>query len=732
MVMRTGASDGSSRGFRGQGRQGARLKQNRKTRFRRALIESEFLESRTLLATIPAATATGAPVNLSNLGSVANNGNANSPSVVVDPYDSQKLFAVWGVDLSTLSPVPHTTAVVEGAYSSNDGSTWTSLGQSVANPQLDVATINANPPTAYTQVTDPSVAFDGQGNVYVLSLQSSGAADGELYLTKLNFSGANANLVSSQTIYQWVTGSDAATSPTLAVDSSLANPPAGGSVDPHANNVYIAWASIDTEPANPNPYSGSGFNPNRAELVVGTPVASPSGSEEPLAFSPVTTVNAGGNFGPQDNSHPQLVINQNQNGQITVAWDDFGSGAKASPPIDFLRSNLVPAGDSYGFTGSTGFINPAIPPPSGATNTTPVTTPFTDTVNVPDPSAINNLSVEIDLVDQVSVSNLSLTLIAPNGTSSITLVENQIDSAGKAHTGQGLATGNAIGQFGFTTGATGTPGIVVGTIFDDNATRNIFDSTTTGTNGNSATDYIGYFQPEFGSLKSFVASLGGNVNGQWTLAITNYAAGSATSPAVGNLEEFNLVLSSGMKAGSQSTIATTLVTGAIGNTFPRSVPSSPTGVGAGLVMAIDNTLGSNSSYQGRIYAAYVGYNNTEADPNTHTNPATNTDIYLAYSTNGGESWVQDGVVNNDNAYTDGYSASGGVGNVAYTSGRTQFQPEVAVDQSTGTLVVSWRMRNDAANARVATYITTSINGGQSFSARLMPILHKPRSMQSRA
>ena len=57
-----------------------------------------------------------------------------------------------------------------------------------------------------------------------------------------------------------------------------------------------------------------------------------------------------------------------------------------------------------------------------------------------------------------------------------------------------------------------------------------------------------------------------------------------------------------------------------------------------------------------------------------------------------------------------------IADVRYTSGRTQFQPEIAVDQATGTLVVSWRdARNDAANARVATYITTSIDGGNSFS-----------------
>ena len=36
---------------------------------------------------------------------------------------------------------------------------------------------------------------------------------------------------------------------------------------------------------------------------------------------------------------------------------------------------------------------------------------------------------------------------------------------------------------------------------------------------------------------------------------------------------------------------------------------------------------------------------------------------------------------------------------------------------TGTVVLSWRdARDDAANARVATYLTTSIDGGQTFGA----------------
>ncbi len=153
----------------------------------------------------------------------------------------------------------------------------------------------------------------------------------------------------------------------MAVDAS--NPPSAN----YSGDVYIAWASIDVEPADPNPYTSPGFNPNRAELVVGTTTAIsftgtltsgstsvvsisgnatalfpgepitgngiPSGTtiqsvqsptsvtlsakatasgcqtftDSSLAFSGVTTVNVSGNDGsdgPQLDSDPQLVINQ--------------------------------------------------------------------------------------------------------------------------------------------------------------------------------------------------------------------------------------------------------------------------------------------------------------------------------------------------------------------------------------------------------------------------------------
>ena len=50
--------------------------------------------------------------------------------------------------------------------------------------------------------------------------------------------------------------------------------------------------------------------------------------------------------------------------QITVAWDDFGV-ATVDGGNDVLNSDLVQAGDTYGFTGNTGLILPA------TANTTP-------------------------------------------------------------------------------------------------------------------------------------------------------------------------------------------------------------------------------------------------------------------------------------------------------------------------------------------------------------------------
>jgi subtilisin-like proprotein convertase family protein len=741
--MRTGSSDTLFNGRRGRSRTVQPRKNTRMARHR--WIDVEGLEARTLLATIPAPAPTLVdgtplgPVSLTGLTSVTSGGDTYSPAVAIDPYDSQKVFAVWGLDLSQLNPPPlgPPLQIIQGAYSADGGTNWSGIGL-VSNPTLDPLTVNDAIPETYVDANDPSVGWDAAGNVYVLALQSSSTSDGALILSKYNFSGStptNVSLPNQGVIYQWVTGSDAATSPALAVDagthpSSVSSPPAGIPNDPDVNNVYIAWASIDTQHATPLP----DFNPDRAELIVGTPNS--TGNGESMAFSAVTTVNLDGNFGPQQDTHPKLVIDPGDSsdpGQVTIGWEDDGTGATVSPPITLLMSNIVEPGQAFGFSGSTGTIATAIPPPSGSSVDTPVTTPFGDSVDVPDPGAIDALTVTIDLIDAESVANLSLVLSAPDGQS-ITLVANQNNAAGQADAGIGLPTGNAIGVFGYAPGSTN--GTTVGTIFDDNGGRNIFDPTPTGTNGNSAVDYIGFFRPEFGSLDSFVQTqaLFNDINGPWTLSVTNFTSTVNTSTGIqGEVEKFSLQFSTGMTLPTTPTVMadqfeyfygsnpspflTDVVGGSLTDTYADTpAPATAQGVGPGLAMAEDNTLGPFSPYQGRIYATFVGYFDvTNAGV---TNPRTDTDIFLISSDNGGETWSSPVLVDADQATSDGFSADNdsifpNSNNIV--TGRTKFQPEIAVDQSTGTVVISWRDASyDAGNARVATFLTTSINGGATF------------------
>jgi subtilisin-like proprotein convertase family protein len=116
------------------------------------------------------------------------------------------------------------------------------------------------------------------------------------------------------------------------------------------------------------------------------------------------------------------------------------------------------------------------------------------------------------------------------------------------------------------------------------------------------------------------------------------------------------------------------------------------GVGPSPSIAVDNTLGSFSPYQGRLYLAYTsGTSATDPSPN----------IFLTTSDDGGLSWVQPVKVNDD-APADNFSG----GN------RAHFEPSVAVDPVTGTVVVTWYdARYDASNARVATFIAASTTGG---------------------
>lgn len=156
-------------------------------------------------------------------------------------------------------------------------------------------------------------------------------------------------------------------------------------------------------------------------------------------------------------------------------------------------------------------------------------------------------------------------------------------------------------------------------------------------------------------------------------------------------------------------VASTTVIGAAStaNNPLGAAAAGSRGIGTGLSVAADNTLGSFSPFQGRIYAAYV-------DRSTATgNPADNTDIRMRVSDDGGDTWFNASPfrINDDLGTRDGFSSA-----TESTSGRPQFMPQVAVDNTNGTLLVSYLdARQDPSLARIQTSVSASIDGGASFS-----------------
>jgi len=116
-----------------------------------------------LAAVLPAAQyATTAPVSLPGGG-----GNDSSSQVAIDRYNPQHMPSVWVRTDPTLAP--GNTTIVEGAYSNNGGTDWSTFSATVG-PLIDaaVAAPTSGSPTTYTQTINPSVAFDNNHQLYVL------------------------------------------------------------------------------------------------------------------------------------------------------------------------------------------------------------------------------------------------------------------------------------------------------------------------------------------------------------------------------------------------------------------------------------------------------------------------------------------------------------------------------------------------------------------------------------
>ena len=766
--MRTGTSDILSQGHNGRLRLDARLKRARKSRNYR--IDLEGLESRTLLATIPAASVVAgtSPISLSALGGNGSGANENSPLVAVDPLDPQKIVSVWiDNDTPNITFTPFTQVLIEGDYSIDGGKDWTAF-ISQANDLNEPLMIDPNsPPTSpyeYQQITNPSLGFDHNGNFYVLMEEHNAAGtSGAIVLQKYNFAAGSPEIQRFKLptqggasnefniLYQWLPGDDAAVAPTMAVDDNVPSftDPVTGEIqtDLSSGNVYVAWSSTIIQPQATVP-----FIP--AALYNTAPILFSVSSNGGQTFSAPATINSvgydnGGAGTAERDATPQIVISQGRlpdesgqqgdagvpGGQVTVGWNDYGANQNQ------LMANSISPGQAYAFSDTTGGIINA------GTKTGPTDTDFTQTISL-SPSQIANLdSLNVNLgITDATDATLSVILFSPATVVGGVTIQPYITlfAASTINVGgtQQTLNPNIRGITGTNVGVV-SMGPVVGTTFTDNASRSITDiNPVTAARGDTG-PYIGNYtieddgfvsDPYGRSLNSFLQTLLANgypVNGTWTLETIDNSTAAPSTPAFVNYWTLNL--STGQEVDQNvvavpSTFgvvnggyAATVIGGPTNNgvapVYPTTVPSSPISIGPGIVMASDNTLGSFSPYQGRIYAAFVGYYNVTIAG--FKNPTTNTDIFLTYSDDGGRSWSEPVQVNDDDAQTDGYSgANNGLTNDDIVDGRTQFMPEIAVDPTTGTVVLSWRdARNDPSNARVATYITTSIDGGQTFSAQ---------------
>src|SRR5205823_5169462 len=147
------------------------------------------------------------------------------------------------------------------------------------------------------------------------------------------------------------------------------------------------------------------------------------------------------------------------------------------------------------------------------------------------------------------------------------------------------------------------------------------------------------------------------INGTWKLQ-TNDTQGSAPSnPQFINYWTLNFTQGLGADINDVTLPGTKglVVPGSVTSSYSTASPASPVGVGPGLVMAQGNTLGALSPYQGRIYAAFVGYRDITVVG--VKNPADNTDIFLTYSDDDGRSWSTPVQVNDDQSIADGYTES---------------------------------------------------------------------------
>ncbi|MCC6417524.1 MAG: proprotein convertase P-domain-containing protein [Gemmataceae bacterium] len=696
----------------------------------------EALEERVVMSVLP-------PAVVSNQQSL---GIGVGPQVAIDPLNPQKIVAVASAGAGTVIN-----------YSTDGGYSWGATGFGTLGIPNGGGAATGSPSVSWSREIDVTGAL--REYFFVVTAQHDAAnTAGAIVLTKWDFTGNQPFGVADTDnstlgpllhvpIYTWI-GADPAFHPTVGVDNNLTtytDPQTGatqtdsmatlvprprdipGSLAQVPKAVYVAWNVQMTGASSPLRVAASddgGFTFTTHQFVADTGNGGPVQSTPQISFMQGT------------------VDNRIPGGQLTFAWSE-GAGIWIDGSQPDGGAPFQPVASAQIFNSGELSLDPfAIIPPNGPSpgrirdaihgGTNPDLqrdTTFELPVNITDPNFdfLRDLDVTISVLHP-HLNQLRIELISPDGVS-VPLLFNKTNQAGVNATTPDIR--GVPDNVGPNSGLANVPPITppanpnyaslgsisgsnignssVGTVFDDDAARTLFNV--------AGTPYVSHFRPEGGLLSVFNGRTPAELNGTWQLRIVDFRNDRlGPNATAGELYQFlrawqlnfTAQISTTGFGNDSGTGALTVGTSAT-DIFPTRPAVSPTvGIQPGPSFVIDNTLGSFSPFQGRMYVAYTG-------PGTNSLLADDTDVFVRFSDDGGNTWSR-AVRVNDDSINDHFSEGT----------RPQFLPALAIDPTTGTLVIMYYdARWDASRARPATFIQTSIDGGLTWSPATF--LNKPKT-----